>query len=116
MDAYMTLFGFNDQNVALIEQECSVTVSLRGAELHISGEENDVALAKDVMEKLMEMIRRGDLVDRSRIRYAIALAREGKVDMIDEILRSVVAITSITKLPTTKMRGLLCMILLAPVI
>ncbi len=89
----MTLFGFNDQNVALIEQECSVTVSLRGAELHISGEENDVALAKDVMEKLMEMIRRGDLVDRSRIRYAIALAREGKVDMIDEILRSVVAIT-----------------------
>ena len=89
----MTLFGFNDQNVALIEQECSVTVSLRGAELHISGEENDVTLAKDVMEKLMEMIRRGDLVDRSRIRYAIALAREGKVDMIDEILRSVVAIT-----------------------
>ena len=93
MDAYMTLFGFNDQNVALIEQECSVTVSLRGAELHITGEENDAALAESVIGKLMEMIRRGDLVDRSRIRYAIALAREGKVDMIDEILRSVVAIT-----------------------
>ena len=41
----------------------------------------------------MEMIDRNELVDRSRIRYAIALAREGKVDMIDEILRSVVAIT-----------------------
>ena len=93
MDAYMTLFGFNDQNVALIEQECSVNVALRGAELHISGEENDVALAESVITKLMDMIRRGDLVDRSRIRYAIALAREGKVDMIDEILRSVVAIT-----------------------
>ena len=93
MDAYMTLFGFNDQNVALIEQECSVTVSLRGAELHITGDENDVVLAESVISKLMDMIRRGDLVDRSRIRYAIALAREGKVDMIDEILRSVVAIT-----------------------
>lgn len=93
MDAYMTLFGFNDQNVALIEQECSVTIALRGAELHITGEENDVTLAESVISKLMEMIRRGDLVDRSRIRYAIALAREGKVDMIDEILRSVVAIT-----------------------
>lgn len=89
----MTLFGFNDQNVALIEQECSVTIALRGAELHITGEENDVGLAESVISKLMEMIRRGDLVDRSRIRYAIALAREGKVDMIDEILRSVVAIT-----------------------
>ena len=52
MDAYMTLFGFNDQNVALIEQECSVTVALRGAELHISGEEKDVLLAQSVIEKL----------------------------------------------------------------
>ena len=93
MDAYMTLFGFNDQHVALIEQECSVTIALRGAELAVSGEEADVELAFSVIGKLLDMIRRGDLVDRSRIRYAIALAREGKVDMIDEILRSVVAIT-----------------------
>lgn len=93
MDAYMTLFGFNDQHVALIEQECCVSVSLRGAELAVNGEESDVELAFSVIEKLLDMIRRGDLVDRSRIRYAIALAREGKVDMIDEILRSVVAIT-----------------------
>ena len=93
MDAYMTLFGFNDQHVALIEQECSVNVTLRGAELSVTGEENDVNLAVSVIEKLLDMIRRGDMVDRSRIRYAIALAREGKVDMIDEILRSVVAIT-----------------------
>ena len=93
MDAYMTLFGFNDQHVALIEQECSVTIALRGAELNVSGEEEQVELAVSVIGKLLDMIRRGDLVDRSRIRYAIALAREGKVDMIDEILRSVVAIT-----------------------
>ena len=39
------------------------------------------------------MLRRGDQVDRPRIRYVIALCREGKADMIDEILRSVVAIT-----------------------
>lgn len=93
METYMTLFGMNDQNVALIEQECSVTIALRGAELLISGQEADAALAESVIVKLMDMIARNELVDRSRIRYAIALAREGKVDMIDEILRSVVAIT-----------------------
>lgn len=93
MDAYMSLFGMNDQNVALIEQECGVTIALRGAELAISGQEQDTELAASVIAKLMEMIRRNELVDRTRIRYAIALAREGKVDMIDEILRSVVAIT-----------------------
>jgi len=93
MDAYMSLFGLNDQNVALVEQECGVAVSLRGAELFLTGEAEDAALAESVILKLLEMIRRGDLVDRTRIRYAIALAREGDVDRIDEILRSVVAIT-----------------------
>ncbi len=89
----MALFGLNDQNVALIEQDCGVTVALRGSELIITGETEDAELAACVIAKLVEMIGHGDLVDRSRIRYAIALAREGKVDMIDEILRSVVAIT-----------------------
>ena len=93
MDAYMSLFGFNDQNVALIEQECGVTIALRGAELTITGEADDTELAASVIEKLVDMIHHHDLVDKTRIRYAIALAREGKVDMIDEILRSVVAIT-----------------------
>ena len=93
MDAYMSLFGLNDQHVALIEQECGVTIALRGAELAITGEEKDTQLAASVISKLVDMIHRHELVDRSRIRYAIALAREGKVDMIDEILRSVVAIT-----------------------
>ena len=92
MDAYMALFGLNDQNVALVEQECGVTVSLRGSELFLTGEAEDAGLAESVILKLLEMIRRGDLVDRTRIRYAIALAREGDVDRIDEILRSVVAI------------------------
>ncbi len=93
MEAYMALFGLNDQNVALLEQECGVTIALRGAELVVTGEEADVELAQSVICKLTEMIAHGELVDRSRIRYAVALAREGKVDMIDEILRSVVAIT-----------------------
>lgn len=93
MDAYMALFGLNDQNVALVEQECGVTVSLRGSELFLTGEAEDAGLAESVILKLLEMIRRGDLVYRTRIRYAIALAREGDVDRIDEILRSVVAIT-----------------------
>ena len=93
MDAYMALFGLNDQNVALVEQECGVAVSLRGSELFLAGEAEDAGLAESVILKLLEMIRRGDLVDRTRIRYAIALAREGDVDRIDEILRSVVAIT-----------------------
>ena len=60
MDAYMSLFGLNDQNVALIEQECNVTVALRGNELTVSGEVEDVELAASVMEKLLEMLEDND--------------------------------------------------------
>ena len=93
MDAWMSLFGMNDQNMALLEQECSVNVALRGDELLISGEEDDALLAETVTVKLLQLIRRGEQLDRGRVRYAIALARDGKADMIDEILQSVVAIT-----------------------
>ena len=89
----LTLFGMNDQNAALLEQECGVSLALRGNELTLSGEAEDVALAQTVIVKLTEALRRGDMVDRTRIRYVIALAREGKADMIDEALQRVVAIT-----------------------
>lgn len=89
----MSLFGTNDQNVALIELETGVNISLRGTELCITGDPEQTDLAQMVIEKLLEMLRRHEIVDRSRIRYAISLAREGKADCIDEILRDVVAIT-----------------------
>jgi phosphate starvation-inducible PhoH-like protein len=93
LDAYMSLFGTNDQNIALIEMETGVTVSLRGTELCLSGDPAQTELAQMVILKLLDMLRNNEMVDRSRIRYAISLARDGKVDMIDEILRDVVAIT-----------------------
>ncbi|MBQ2701170.1 MAG: PhoH family protein [Clostridia bacterium] len=93
MDAYLSLFGMNDQNAALIEQETGVTLSLRDTELCLTGSEAQTLLAQQVIEKLLDMLRRGEMVDRSRIRYAIALAREGQVDRLDEVMRDVVAIT-----------------------
>ena len=88
-----SLFGMNDRNAALLEQECGVTLSLRGSELHLQGAPEDLAVAQAVVEQLERSLRRGEPMDRTRIRYAIALAREGKADMIDEVLRQVVAIT-----------------------
>ncbi len=93
LDDYMSLFGTNDQNIALIETETGVSISLRGTELCITGDPAQTELAQMVILKLLDMLRNREIVDRSRIRYAIALARDGKVDMIDEILKDVVAIT-----------------------
>ena len=93
MESYVTLFGMNDRNMAALEQELNVGISLRGQELHIQGEEKDAALAEQVIAKLIELVRKGEWIDAARIRYAVALGREGRLDEIAEIMGDVVAIT-----------------------
>ena len=66
---------------------------MRGSELAVTGEDLETEMTLLVIDKLLGMIRSGDQVDSMRIRYAVALAREGKADSIDELLRSVVAVT-----------------------
>lgn len=105
MDAYVSLFGLNDQNVALIEQECNVSVSLRRNHLVISGSEQDRILAQKVITVLLEMIKRNEFVDRIRIRYAISMVREGKAGLIEDNLKKVIAVTHRGKEITCKTVG-----------
>ena len=94
IDSYQKLFGMNDRNMAMLEQELSVTTALRGQELRISGDAENVALAEEVIEQLLTLLRSGENVDAMRIRYAISLARDGQSERVEELaVGDVVAIT-----------------------
>ena len=93
MDAYLSLFVMNDQNISLIEQECNVTVSLHGNSLNILGEEKDVSVAEETICLLLDAISSQETVDRLKIRYIISMVREGKTDFINQDLNSVIAVT-----------------------
>ena len=106
MDAYVSLFGLNDQNMMLIEQECGVSVSIRAGNcLMISGEEDHIALAEQTVTTLLSMIRNQEYIDRVRIRYVVAMIREGKGDQISEALKNVIAVTHRGKHITCKTLG-----------
>ena len=105
MDAYVSLFGLNDRNIALIEQECNVTVALRRNHLVITGENTDIVIARNVILHLLDLIKRNETVDRVRIRYTIAMIREGNKDLIGENLRRVIAVTHRGKEITCKTVG-----------
>ena len=105
MDAYIALFGLNDQNIAMIEQECSVNITLRGNCLLIQGEEERISLAEKSVRILFDMINRNESVDRVKIRYVISMVREGNADRIEESLRRVIAITHRGKQITCKTIG-----------
>lgn len=87
------LFGSYDENIKVIEQEIGVAVHLRDTQLYISGEEEEIDIAYRVLGRLLNMLAKREKIDKSRIRYAIELAREGRDELIEEIMSDVVAIT-----------------------
>ena len=93
MDAYLALFGANERNVSLLEGELGVKLSLRGSEIKIEGEAENVGWALQVLEKLMELEERHTPIDRTTLRYACALVKEDGLDRLDELAAQVVAIT-----------------------
>ena len=93
MDAYLALFGANERNVSLLEGELGVKLSLRGSEIKIEGEAENVGWALQVLEKLMELEERHTPIDRTTLRYACALVKEDGLDRLDELTAQVVAIT-----------------------
>ena len=92
-EQYVALFGLRDENIDLIRRELGVEIFAHGNDISVTGADEKVDLALLTMEKLMEIIAKGEEIDRNRIRYAIELAGEGKADRIGEIMRDVIAIT-----------------------
>lgn len=94
IDAYQKLFGMNDRNMAVLEQELAVVSTLRGQELQFRGDPENVAAAETAVERLIVMLKHGETVDPMRIRYVVSLVREGKSDLLDQLSGSdVIAIT-----------------------
>ena len=92
-EQFIGLFGFREENIPLFRDELGVEIFANAGEVTITGQAEKVDLAVMTLEKLREIILRGEAVDRTRIRYAIELASEGKADRIGEIMRDVIAIT-----------------------
>lgn len=94
IDAYQKLFGMNDRNMAVLEQELSVVSALRGQELQFRGDAENVAAAETAVARLITLLQHGETVDPMRIRYVVSLVRDGKSDLLDQLSGSdVIAIT-----------------------
>lgn len=94
MEQLALLFGSLDENLNTVCERTGARVTAMGTEITVSGTQEQVDLAATVLEKLIAMLRRGEKIDKSRINYAVELAKEGNADMIDAIMQDVIAITA----------------------
>lgn len=93
MDILSDLFGQYDENIKVIESEIPVRISTQADKLCITGNQQDTELAAKVITRLLNLLSKNEKIDKTRIRYAIELAAEGRDELIEEIMSDVVAIT-----------------------
>ena len=70
------VFGQFDQFIKKIEKTLNVTVILRDGVLKIIGDAVSAAKAKDVFNELVELSKRGNVIEEQNVNYALAMAME----------------------------------------
>jgi phosphate starvation-inducible PhoH-like protein len=70
------LFGEHDQHLARLERELGVSMVSRGNQLIISGAEDSVTVARQILTNLYQRLKRGQEVDKHDIDAAIRLSRQ----------------------------------------
>ena len=79
------VFGMNDSYLRKLEQEFSVDIVCRDGVLRITGEEKQAAKAGGILERLMELSRRGNMIEEQNVNYALDMSRDGEDDGMLEI-------------------------------
>lgn len=93
MEELVALYGTFDENMKILEKETGVKVEADHTRLEIIGQDEDVEVAVAVIEKLQDMIENKVAIEKSRIYYAIELAKEGNANLISQIMSDVVIVT-----------------------
>ena len=87
MDAAHTgnVFGEYDKNVKRIEKALQVSIVDRNGAVRIRGMRRHVEQAADILERLQELSKRGNLIQQQNVEYAIEMSMENQTDTLLEI-------------------------------
>lgn len=94
MEQAVALFGSFDENVRLIETEYGVDIIMRGGELKISGDAENVSQASRVVESLLSLINRGEALTEQSVRYCISLVKDGSEAKLEALAGDCICITA----------------------
>jgi phosphate starvation-inducible protein PhoH and related proteins len=81
----IALIGNADANLKIIEEELKVSIVTRGESVSLSGDEERVILASQILDKLIFVIRKGVTISQRDVLSAIQMAQKGTLDYFDNL-------------------------------
>lgn len=94
MEHTLALFGSFDTNIRLIEETYGVRVVLRGTDIKVTGEPENVLRATKTIEGLFQLLNRGEVLTEQNIRYVMSLVSEGNEEKVAHLADDVICITA----------------------
>ncbi|MCL2083234.1 MAG: PhoH family protein [Oscillospiraceae bacterium] len=94
LEQVIALFGSFDENIKLIEQVMGVSVLSRDTELKVTGEAENVLGAVEVIDGLLSVASRGEIINEQSVRYIISLVQDGSGEKISQLGQGVVCVTA----------------------
>ncbi len=88
-----TLVGHHDQNLKLIEETLGVQIVPRDDQLQIFGDEQAAQDAEDLLQRLLEIIRRRDTLSDEDLKYALRAVQREAAEDADVLLAEPLLIT-----------------------
>ncbi len=88
------IFGNFDSNTRIIENEFSVVIQSKTDGIKISGDENNVNLASEVIENLLKLTDKNEELSEQNVRYVISMVSGGNTEELHNFSGDCICITS----------------------
>lgn len=90
----IALFGNHDLHLKRIEEELNVSIVTRGGAVFVSGSAEHVQLVDELLKSLLLIIRKGITISERDVLYAINMAKEEKLDQLENLYIQEIAKTA----------------------
>jgi phosphate starvation-inducible PhoH-like protein len=100
-----TLFGKHDENLKLVEQELNVKIVARGADLNITGPDENVERASKLFDEILAVLRKGGIVRHYEIAYSIKAIKENSSADLHDMYLDKIEVSSKRQYVTPKTLG-----------
>ncbi|MBM7584722.1 phosphate starvation-inducible PhoH-like protein [Bacillus pakistanensis] len=81
----IALFGISDSHLKLMEEDLHISIVTRGEGVAISGEEEKVVLATEILNRLLSIVRKGINISQRDVIYALQMGKQGTLEYFDEL-------------------------------